>query len=49
MGGKTRSIYNFAKRYNPKVKKITAPKNSKLPLKQSMNLNNLNKILKAKN
>jgi len=46
VGGKANSIYNFAKRYNPKIKKILAPKNTKLPLNQSMNINNLNKILK---
>ncbi len=46
VGGKANSIYNFAKKYNPKIKKIIAPKNTKLPLNQSMNISNLNKILK---
>ena len=46
VGGKANSIYNFARKYNPKIKKIIAPKNTKLPLNQSMNISNLNKILK---
>jgi dTDP-4-dehydrorhamnose reductase len=46
IGGKTKSIYEFAKKYNPNVKKIIAPKNSKLPLNQSMDIGNLNKIVK---
>ena len=48
IGGKTQSIYSFAKKYNSKVKKIRTPKNFKLPLNQSMNINKLNKILKNK-
>ena len=47
IGGKARSIYDFAKKYNSKVKKIIAPKNPKLPLNQSMNVSSLNKILKV--
>ena len=47
IGGKTRSVYEFAKKYNSKVKKIIAPKNPKLPLNQSMNVGSLNKILKV--
>ena len=47
IGGKVQSIYNFAKKYNPKIKKIMAARNTKLPLNQSMNINNLNKILKT--
>ena len=44
VGGKTQSIYNFAKKYNQKVKKIKTPKNFKLPLNQSMNINKFKKI-----
>jgi dTDP-4-dehydrorhamnose reductase len=48
VGGKTRTIYNFAKQYNPKVKKIFIKKNSKFnfPLNPSMNLSKLKKIIK---
>jgi len=48
VGGKTRTIYNFAKQYNPKVKKIFIKKSSKFnfPLNPSMNLSKLKKIIK---
>ena len=46
IGGKNQSVYNFAKIYNPSVKKIKAPKRNKLPLNQSMNINKLNNIIK---
>ena len=48
VGGKTRTIYNFAKQYNPKVKKIFIKRNSKFnfPLNPSMNLSKLKKIIK---
>ena len=42
VGGKSQSIYSFAKTHNPKVKKKIAPKEDKLPLNQTMNLNKLN-------
>ena len=45
IGGKSQSIYNFAKKYNPKVKKIKAPKNFKLPLNQTMNIKKLKELL----
>ena len=45
VGGKSQSIYNFAKKYNPNVKKIKTPKNFKLPLNQSMNITKLKKII----
>ena len=45
IGGKPRSVYSFAKIYNKKVKKINANKRSKLPLKQTMNLSKLKKII----
>ena len=45
VGGKSQSIYNFAKIYNTKIKKIKN-KNTKLPLNQSMNIKLLEKIMK---
>ena len=50
IGGKTRSVYDFARKYNPKIKKIYLKKNKnlKLPINSSMNLSKLNKILKKK-
>ena len=44
IGGKVQTIYNFAKRYNKKVKKIKS--RGELPLKMSMSLKKLNKIVK---
>lgn len=46
VGGKSQSIYSFAKTFNKQVKGIKLPKNNNLPLNQTMNLNKLNKILK---
>ena len=46
VGGKSQSVFKFAKKYNPKVKGFKASKNVKLPLNQKMNLNLLNKIIK---
>ena len=43
IGGKVQTIYNFAKRYNKKVKKIKS--RGELPLKMSMSLKKLNKIV----
>ena len=37
VGGKSQSVFNFAKKFNPKVKSIKAKKSSKLPLNQTMN------------
>ena len=45
VGGKSQSIYHFAKRYNKKIKKIKAKKNIKFPLNQTMNVSKLRKIL----
>jgi len=45
IGGPSQSIYAFAKKYNNKIKKTSAKKNSDLPLNQTMNLNKLKKIL----
>ncbi len=43
IGGKTQTIYKFAKKYNVKVKKITSK--GELPLKMDMSLKKLKKIL----
>jgi len=48
VGGKTQSVYNFAKKYNLKIKKISAKKmlGQKYPLNPSMNIDKLKKIIK---
>jgi len=46
IGGKSQSIYSFAKISNKKVKKIKSLKKNNLPLNQTMNLKKLNKLLK---
>ena len=46
IGGKSQSVYNFAKNYDKKIKKILIKKQHKTPLKQTMNLSKLKKILK---
>ena len=48
VGGKIQSVYNFVKKYNPKIKKISAKKilGPKYPLNPSMNINKLKKIIK---
>jgi dTDP-4-dehydrorhamnose reductase len=48
IGGKSQSIYNFAKNYDKKIKKILIKKQHKTPLKQTMNLSKLKKILSKK-
>jgi len=47
IGGPTRTVYNFARKYNPNTKKIFNKKNSpnNFPFKPSMNLSKLKKIL----
>ena len=47
VGGKIQSVYNFVKKYNPKIKKISAKKilGSKYPLNPSMSINKLKKII----
>ena len=45
VGGKSQSVYSFAKKYNKKIKKIKSNIKKKLPLNQSMDLTKLNKIL----
>jgi len=46
IGGKSQSIYAFAKKNNSKVKKIFAKKNNTLPRNQTMNLTKLQKTIK---
>ena len=48
LGGKTQTVYNFVRKYNPKIKKISAKKifGSKYPLNPSMNMQKLKKIIK---
>ena len=49
VGGKSQSVYSFAKRFNKKVKKIKTNNKNTLPLNQTMNLNKLKKIIKNYN
>ena len=44
IGGKTRTVYDFAKKYNPNV--IKTKSKSEFPPKPFMNLSKLNKIKK---
>ena len=48
VGGRTQSVYSFAKKYNPKIKKISAKKifGKNYPLNPSMNISKLNKLIK---
>ena len=48
LGGPTKTVYNFAKKYNPKVKKIFVKENSNynFRLNPFMNLSKLKKIIK---
>ena len=46
IGGKTQSIYSFARSKNLKVKKVKLIKTKKLPLNQGMNIKKLSKIIK---
>jgi|TARA_B100001093_G_scaffold350899_1_gene335410 dTDP-4-dehydrorhamnose reductase len=50
VGGQTKSVYNFAKKYNPKIKKISAKKilGKNFPLNPSMNIKKFTKIIKNK-
>ena len=49
VGGKSQSVFQFAKKYNRKVIKIKASTKIKLPLNQTMSLLKLKKILNQKN
>jgi len=46
VGGKTQSVYSFAKSQDKSIKKIKAKKNNLMPLNQTMNLAKLKKLLK---
>ena len=46
VGGKSQSVFSFAKKHNSKVKKIRAKKKLNLPLNQTMNLTKLKKIIR---
>jgi len=48
LGGKTQTVYNFVKNYNPKIKRTYAKKifGSNYPLNPSMNIGKLKKIIK---
>ena len=45
VGGKSQSVYSFAKVHNPKIKKIKNKDFSKLPPNQTMSLSKLKRIL----
>ncbi len=45
VGGKSQSVYSFAKKNNDDVKKIKLTKTKNFPLNQDMNLNKLYKII----
>jgi dTDP-4-dehydrorhamnose reductase len=45
VGGKSQSVYSFAKSNYKKVKKIKTNKKNKLPLNQTMNLSKLKKLI----
>ena len=51
LGGKSQSIYSFAKKSNKNIKKIFLKKNQNIgmPFNSSMNLNKLNLLIKKKN
>ena len=46
VGGKSQSVFSFAKKNRSKVKKIKAKKNLALPLNQTMNLVKMKKIIR---
>ena len=48
VGGPTKTVYNFAKKYNPRIKKKFIEKNSSsnFPLNPFMNLSKLKKLIK---
>ena len=46
VGGKTQSVYSFARSQDKTIKKIKAKKNNLMPLNQTMNLAKLKKLLK---
>ena len=46
VGGKTQSVYSFAKFQDKSIKKSKAKQNDLMPLNQTMNLTKLKKIVK---
>ena len=48
VGGKTQSVYKFAKKFNPKIKRVSARKylGKNYPLNPSMNINKYKEIIK---
>ena len=48
VGGKIQSVFSFVKKYNPRIRKISAKKllGNKYPLNPSMNISKLKKIIK---
>ena len=50
VGGKIQSVYNFAKKHNTKIKKVSAKKilGYNYPLNPSMNIDKLKKVIKLK-
>ena len=48
IGGKVQSVYDFAKKFNPKVKKINATKSQQknFPLNSTMDISKYKKIVK---
>jgi dTDP-4-dehydrorhamnose reductase len=49
IGGKSQSVYSFAKKYNKKIINTKTNNKNTLPLNQTMNLNKLKKIIKKYN
>ena len=46
IGGPTKTVYSFAKKYNPKIKKIfIGKKNNLMPKNSSMNLSKMRKLI----
>ena len=47
LGGTTKTVFQFAKKYNPKIKKISVKsmKNLNFPRNLSMNISKLKKIV----
>ena len=46
IGGKSQSVYDFARKHNKSVKKAKLNVNLNFPLNQTMNLSKLKKLLK---
>ena len=48
IGGKSQSVYHFAKNSNKNIKKISVNKSLEIPLKQTMNLSKSKKLMSKK-